>query len=345
MSGQTMPDRNSAGRQPGQTPSLESTLNPMDSAPEPEPDTLECKTSPRNDVEVGRRTHEGKVREKNEDSCLYFEPDQDDLFARKGRLLAIADGMGGHRAGEVASHVAVESLQGAYFLHPSEDPRVALGDAMVAANESIFQRAAENEEERGMGTTCTALVHRGEEVYIAHVGDSRAYLIRGRSSSQITEDHATPQGLLRALGAHPSVEVETRGPFQVRKEDAFVICSDGLTRYFDGTDIRNVLHGAKTAQEACDELVRRTLEEGAVDNVTVQILRIRDSGRRNRGQGERSASDTQPLPFFEDLEMESPSRKKRRWRAPLLFNRRSNLGLALLVLGILVATLLALVFI
>ncbi len=265
---------------------------------DPQPQTEPVAAVPhRSDVEVGLITHEGKVRENNEDAFSFFEPADADLFHRKGRILVIADGMGGHLAGEVASKIAVNTVLDAYLSHPSDDPRISLGAALRTANETIFRRANENPEERGMGTTCTAFVLRENTIYTAHVGDSRGYVIRGRQASQITQDHATPHGLLRALGAEESVEVDVLSPLAVEPADSYVLCSDGLTRYLDGVDIRNILAAAETGQAACEKLVERALDEGGIDNITILILKIMTV--TSNGGPSLATDDTQPIDIKE----------------------------------------------
>src|SRR6202158_2483486 len=124
-------------------------------------------------------TDVGRKREHNEDNMAYVIPKYPQVMARKGALFIVADGMGGHAAGEVASEIAVDTVSNAYYQGDSDDAAVSLLYAIRRANSLIHQRAAENMLRSGMGTTCVAAVLRGNVAYIANVGDSRAYLIHG----------------------------------------------------------------------------------------------------------------------------------------------------------------------
>ena len=130
-------------------------------------------------VEVASLTDVGCQRENNEDSYLYWEPASDEEFQRKGRLAAIADGMGGHEGGQEASRLAVETVREVYDQALGDDPQAALVGSLTAAHTRIQNYAERYPAFQGMGTTCTALVLRGRQLYFAHVGDSRLYLVRG----------------------------------------------------------------------------------------------------------------------------------------------------------------------
>src|SRR5216684_4001032 len=141
-------------------------------------------------IKVASLTDIGRQRENNEDSYLYWEPASDDEFERKGRLAIVADGMGGYEGGLEASRLAVETVRDVYDRAFSDIPQAALLRAFAAAHERIQNYAEQHPEFYGMGTTCTAFVLRRRQVYFAHIGDSRLYLVRGTGISQLTRDHS-----------------------------------------------------------------------------------------------------------------------------------------------------------
>src|SRR2546421_7977794 len=147
--------------------------------------TGECALANQLRLDVAQLTDVGRKREHNEDNMAYVIPKDPQVMTRKGALFIVADGMGGHAAGEVASEIAVDTVSNVYYQDDSEDVRVALLRAIKRANASIYQRAAENMLRSGMGTTCVAAVLRGNMAYIANVGDSRAYIVRGGQVKQV----------------------------------------------------------------------------------------------------------------------------------------------------------------
>ena len=231
----------------------------------------------------------GRCRKVNQDMFLLDE---------SLGLFAIADGMGGHAAGEVASDLAINALavslresgpqQGAWSTsEAAELLRVALNEGNRRICESVLSRA----EWRGMGTTMVALVLAGDRAVIGHVGDSRAYLLRDGELRQLTSDHSwvneqVKLGLLtaeqahrhpmrnivtRALGNQPAVEVDVIVE-TVRPGDVFALCSDGLSGMLDDQEIREVLTArGSVPQTACRELVDRANERGGEDNITVIV--------------------------------------------------------------------------
>jgi protein phosphatase len=202
-------------------------------------------------VQVEGQTHPGRVRSGNEDALAVESPASERARAL-GTLLVVSDGMGGHAAGEVASRIVVDTIPDVYYRQAAPGrarPVVeALANAVVEANAAIFAEAQRNPERAGMGCTVVAAVVRGDDLVVAHVGDSRAYLVRGGRIRRLTRDHSwvaqqvdegilTPEQaerhphrslLTRALGRDASVEVEvTRFALQVG--DTLILCSDGLT--------------------------------------------------------------------------------------------------------------------
>src|SRR5579863_2951169 len=139
-------------------------------------------------IELANLTDTGCVRTDNEDYYCYAEPDDDDSFRRKGRLLVVADGMGGHIGGQIASGLAVDSVRQVWLSEPIDDPRELLVAAFRNAQQAILRRVDEQPELQSMGTTCTAGVVRDSQLFYGHIGDSRLYLIHNGSISQVTRD-------------------------------------------------------------------------------------------------------------------------------------------------------------
>ncbi|HVW33493.1 MAG TPA: Stp1/IreP family PP2C-type Ser/Thr phosphatase, partial [Acidimicrobiia bacterium] len=226
---------------------------------------------------AGARTDVGRGRPENEDSVL-VDPER--------RLYAVADGMGGHRAGEVASATAIETLQDAYRRGE------ALDRAVVSANAAVFAKAADDVALRGMGTTMTALaVEADGTALFGHVGDSRAYLMRDGAVSQVTVDHSLVEQLVRegrlspeeaahhpqraiitrALGVDAAVEVDTYR-VDLQPGDRLLLCSDGLTNMLPDDTIAGALRRHADPQEAADALVDMANQAGGDDNITVVVL-------------------------------------------------------------------------
>jgi PPM family protein phosphatase len=231
-------------------------------------------------VEQAGRTDVGRQRSANEDALIVAPP-----------FYAVADGMGGAKAGEVASATAVEVFQGEA---DSDEPAEAqLVRILREANRRIYDLAASNEAHRGMGTTLTAAKVMGDEVSLAHVGDSRAYRLRGDVLEQLTKDHSlvaelertgqiTPEAaehhpqrsiITRALGPEPDVQVDTY-TLAGREGDLFLICSDGLTSMISDEELSSILRSSSSLDEAADSLVRAANQSGGKDNITVVLFRL-----------------------------------------------------------------------
>jgi len=236
----------------------------------------------------------GCYREVNEDRGSYIQPGDEARLETKGLLFIVADGMGGHSAGEVASQLAVDAISRAYYDHKGE-AQAALKKAFIEANNQIHTLSLSQESLNGMGTTCTALVLQNGSAFAAHVGDSRLYLIRGGEIYLMTEDHSAvmemvKQGLLtldearhhadknvilRALGSHPEVEVTTwEEPFPVREGDHFLLCSDGLYDLVEDNEIKEAVIAGEP-RDACESLIALAKERGGYDNITVSVVSIR----------------------------------------------------------------------
>ena len=225
-------------------------------------------------VEHAERSDTGLVRSANEDSFLVRSP-----------LFVVADGMGGASAGEIASSAAVEEFSAG--LPAGDDPEQRLSAVVRAANRRINSEAAANERQRGMGTTITAALVGDGKVSIAHVGDSRAYLIRGDSMAQLTRDHTLVDELVRegritedeaanhpqrsiitrALGPEPDVDVDT-ATFDVEPGDVLLLCSDGLTGMVSDADLLGAVSSSRSLAAAA-----RTLVDAANEAEPAHLLR------------------------------------------------------------------------
>jgi protein phosphatase len=235
-------------------------------------------------IQAASLTDVGLVRERNEDAFgeARFEG---------GHVFVVADGMGGHAGGETASRLAVEAVVRALRAMPRDAPR-ALVDAMEAANRSIYDTARRDPALAGMGTTGVVLLLAGSAGWVANVGDSRVYRLRGEAFDPLTRDHSvvaemvrlglltTAQAavhprrneVLRSLGTVPDVDVDV-DEVDVAVGDVFLLCSDGLCGVVGDPAIAALLR-ERSPEEACRALVEAAIGQGAPDNVTVQVVRI-----------------------------------------------------------------------
>lgn len=223
------------------------------------------------------RTDVGKVREHNEDSYLLKSP-----------LFVVADGMGGHEAGEVASKIAVDTMEAE---GPKSTSPEALAKSVLKANEAIIEGAKNGTGKPGMGTTITAAFVYGDNVVIAQVGDSRAYLLHEGELQRITRDHSLVADLIeqgrlteaearfhpqrsvitRALGSDPNMQPDLY-TLKVTEGDRLMLCSDGLSSMITDDAIETLLKTEATPKEACDALVEEALDAGGLDNVSVIVI-------------------------------------------------------------------------
>lgn len=284
-------------------------------------------------VSIGARTDVGQVRQGNEDSMLVESP-----------LFVIADGMGGHIAGDVASATAVEVIGQMYRQHPPADPST-LETYIEEANRAIHEKARSEPQLSGMGTTCTLVHLDGDVAHFAHVGDSRAYLFRSSELSQITQDHTLVERMVqegrlrreeaqqhpqrniitRSLGVEPQVEVDSID-IGIDDGDRLMLCSDGLTSMVEDEKIAEILRSSAEAQEAADRLVDAANAAGGEDNITVVVVDVgSSSGNAAPLPPPAPREDTSPAVRDEDPE---PPRPRRRWPRRVLIT---------LLLGILIA--------
>src|SRR5215207_3902117 len=289
-------------------------------------------------AEEAHKTDTGRQRHANEDS----------YFAR-APLFAVADGMGGAQAGEVASRIAAGAFEyGAAGEGPAEG---RLEEIAQEANREIHKLAQEDSSRAGMGTTLTAAMLHDDEVALGHVGDSRAYVLRDGELKRLTKDHSLVEELrrqgrlteeqaeehpqrsiiTRALGPEPDVNVDTM-TFPARDGDVFLLCSDGLTTMVSDEEIREILTGSRGLRSAVNKLVDAANRGGGRDNITAVAFRLADAGAQEEEgatlvsrtaeqaglTGERMRAATDRLRG--QGRMPTPSRRRRalRWAAGLL---------------------------
>lgn len=238
------------------------------------------------------RTDTGRQRRENEDSAFVQAP-----------VFVVADGMGGAQAGEVASRIATETFEAG--LPGSGSPEDRLAELVHDANQRIYDRSRAEQSRAGMGTTLTAAYLADGHLAIAHVGDSRAYLLRGDELTRLTQDHSLVDELVRqgklteaqaaehpqrsiitrALGPEPEVEVDTFS-YPVRAGDVLLLCSDGLTSMVAEDQVAKILLSASSLEDAADNLIARANDAGGRDNITVVLCRF--------GEAEGQAPVEQP---------------------------------------------------
>lgn len=249
-------------------------------------------------LRAGAASDVGRVRSVNQDCYLVEEG-----------LWVVADGMGGHAAGDVAARVAVDTIHDSYSPGAGDQ---ALIDAIQRANRAVWQRAREDAALRGMGTTVTAVAAAEGDgsgsLVVANVGDSRAYLFESGELSQLTADHSLVEELVRAgelspgeaaahpqrhivtraLGIDPDIEVDT-WIITPHPGDRFVVCSDGLSNEVDGAGITRVLREERDAQAAADRLVEMAKANGGADNITVIVLDVTEEEFAGRADATAAA--------------------------------------------------------
>ena len=243
-------------------------------------------------IENDEDTHVGLVRQANEDFLAHLKLDW-------GAIFTVCDGMGGHVGGATASKIAVKSIL--EYLgqdHPPEDPKQALRESLVFANDQIYGRAMQEPGLRGMGTTAVILMIIDTSVWFAHVGDSRIYINSDGHLSRLTRDHSFVQALVdsgaiaeeemelhprkneltRALGTQNAVEPEVAArPAHPKKGDTFLLCSDGLYGMVEPAEIQRIINNHDSLSAIIDRLISEANHRGGYDNITVQLVQILQS--------------------------------------------------------------------
>lgn len=238
-------------------------------------------------MEISSATSVGKIRARNEDSFFVSQIGEHDAL-----LAIVADGMGGHNAGEIASSEAVKTLK-ASITSADDNPKDALEIAIQCANNEIYNMSKNEPSLHGMGTTITACVILNNKVTAAQVGDSRLYLVRGGKITQITKDHSLVEMLLesgsitkedakhhpqknvitRALGTNNSVETDIY-EFDVLDDDVILLCSDGLVNMLDDGVILSMITECPDFSDIAKDLVKAAENAGGDDNITVILIKL-----------------------------------------------------------------------
>ncbi len=242
-------------------------------------------------MNISALTDVGLVRNINED--MFFQSDD-----KKFPLFIVADGMGGHKAGETASKMAVDIIRQLFIenkkcLDNEKKLITVIGNSIQEANKKIYKCSKESEEFSGMGTTITLAYILKDNIYIGHVGDSRAYIIQDHTIEQITEDHSLVQQLVnngsitieegkthpqrnmitRAAGTSEDIEVDIIIR-PVNKNDILLICSDGLSNMVSDNEIINILKNERLIKKACEKLIKKAKDNGGKDNITVIAIEL-----------------------------------------------------------------------
>ncbi|MDO9254561.1 MAG: Stp1/IreP family PP2C-type Ser/Thr phosphatase [Bacteroidales bacterium] len=240
------------------------------------------------DIIVGNATDVGKIRECNEDYLSHF-------VTTYGYCIIVCDGMGGHAAGDVASQGAIEAIK--HYLQDGKvtklDTPNSLLNAIEFANYKLRETVQQNPALTGMGTTCVMALIYDAEMFVAHAGDSRIYLIRDHSIKQLSKDHSTIQNLIdagvlteaeakvsekrnqitKAIGIFEKVEpTVTKEAFQLKNNDRILLCSDGLTAHVSDEEILEIINANTDVQIASLELIEKANNGGGSDNITVQLI-------------------------------------------------------------------------
>jgi serine/threonine protein phosphatase PrpC len=244
-------------------------------------------------LRIGAKTDLGRVRENNEDKFEFHEPEDPAVLASKGSFYGVADGMGGHSAGQIACELAMKTVIHSYYSSPSSEIESSLRQAIEEANALIFDTASMIPERHGMGTTLTAAVVRDDQITLAQVGDSRAYLIREGAITQITEDHSWVAEqvrlgsmslaeaqlspfrniITRSIGTAATIEADV-ATHNLQVGDIIVLCSDGLSGHVEAEEIRQIAT-ENSPSVAAMRLVEKANDRGGRDNITVMILCVR----------------------------------------------------------------------
>ena len=257
-------------------------------------------------ITIGAASDPGQKRGENQDSHAFHVP-QEGSAHRKGVLLALADGMGGHSGGAVASKTAIDALMETYYAETSGTILESLEKAFQQANRKVIETGKKDLALQGLGSTLTAAVLKDDRMYFAHVGDSRGYIIYDHAITQFTEDHSYvaslvkagvitaeqaethPEGniITRAIGADESLQVDVSEHQQAVRENQYIlICCDGLYRVVKNEEIIDTVYAYKDPDAISQKLVDMANANGGPDNITVLIARI-DSVRLKSGLFDR----------------------------------------------------------
>jgi protein phosphatase len=249
--------------------------------------------SQRFSIQYACKSDMGCKRTNNEDTAAALMCPEPEMWWNRGHLFVVADGMGGHAVGELASKTAVENVLHTYYKSQAEGAQKALEEAFIAANTAVNTRGTANREFQRMGTTCTSISISGEGINIAHVGDSRAYRVRLGRIDQLTFDHSLqwekmrqtgkplqeimtqePKNIItRSVGPEAQVKVDLEGPYPIEAGDVFLLCSDGLTNFVGDNELGFILE-TLSPHDAVNMLTSIACLRGGFDNVTAIVIKI-----------------------------------------------------------------------
>lgn len=249
---------------------------------------------------VAGRSIIGKVREINEDKMEFFIPESEKLLQEKGAVFIVSDGMGGHNAGQIAAELAVQTVLRSYLGNDSPNTLQSVKEAVTEANNLVYAVAQGISEREGMGCTLTLAVVKDDSLYIAHIGDSRLYLVRGSSTKQLTEDHTwvaeqVKKGIIkeeearlspfrnlltRSLGTRENVEIDL-AQYTLENGDILLLCTDGFYEYIEPKEMTEKL--SQDISMAIFQLTELAEERGGRDNITALAVRVERGERRKRG--------------------------------------------------------------
>ncbi|MCA9066484.1 MAG: serine/threonine-protein phosphatase, partial [Planctomycetaceae bacterium] len=275
-------------------------------------------------LQYASRTDVGMRRSANQDSLAVRLCTEAEEWNTCGHLFVVADGMGGHSVGDLASRITVDTLPHAYFKGRADNVRDRLMQAVLAANKAVNDCGRQNPEFSDMGTTCCALSLSEAGATVAHVGDSRIYRVRQGRIEQLTFDHSLqwemirlgqatienvdlhhPRNVItRCIGPDPDVRPDLEGPFPVFANDAYVICSDGLTNHVSDSEIGQIVSCLPVA-ESCRLLINLANCRGGSDNSTVVVVHVDDYPQQN---GEAAVD-----PMAQDFPVSTPRRGRKRF--------------------------------
>jgi PPM family protein phosphatase len=244
-------------------------------------------------LDIAQISDLGMRRMNNQDSVAVIVTDDQNTWASRGHLLMVADGMGAHAAGELASKLAVDNVPHVYFKLRDLLPPAALRQAIREVNALIHTKGQSSVGFQGMGTTCSCLVLLPEGALVAHIGDSRVYRLRGKRLAQLTFDHSLvwemaaaghmaeedvpayiPKNVItRSLGPHESVNLDLEGPYDASDGDTFLLCSDGLSGQIPDAELGAILH-CLNPTEAVQTLVDLANLRGGPDNISIVVARV-----------------------------------------------------------------------
>ncbi len=281
-------------------------------------------------VQYASKTDVGMRRSANQDSLVVRLCSDYEEWQRCGHLFVVADGMGGHSVGDLASRITVEALPQAFYRVDADTIQERVRRAMMAANKAVNDRGIQNPEFADMGTTCSAVCLSERGAVIGHIGDSRIYRVRNQQIAQLTFDHSLqwemirlgrattanvdlfhPRNVItRCIGPDPNVKVDVEGPFSVRVGDRFVLCSDGLSNHVSDSEIGQIV-AALPPTDASRLLINLANCRGGSDNSTVIVVDVESYPQIGERVLDRDSTLSEDTPISIPYLAHTPSLKQR----------------------------------